>query len=666
MGKRLMRFRRTLELTHLESRLAPALATWDGGGANNLWSTPQNWVGDVAPNPGDDLVFPEGTLRSFTANDFAPGTSFGQIRLTGVSYQISGNAITLSNGIAANIPIINGSNLNPVLSVDLTLAAPQSFTVDAASIGVVLSGAINLNGNNLTATTGLTISGPISGAGSLTVTGNSDLFLTGSNTFTGPTNILGGNILFNGSQTGSVNATGGLVTGAGSIGALEVSNGAGLHPFNGQPNLTPPAFQLTTGNLAIDPATGSAPAGSLTVRVLGVGSAGLPADRIVVHGSVRLGGQLVVHDSGYHIVFPLNLGTVVIIDNDGSDPVQGTFAGLPEGAIIRNVTNKVARISYHGGDGNDVTLTILDEAYPSHAVGVGAGGLPLVNTYFNDGVLAQSFFAYDTSFRGGVRVAVGDVVGGDFPEIVTAPGPGGPPLIRVFDGHSGALIEQFLAYDARFTGGVFLAIGDTNGNGQREIITGAGPGGGPHVRVFENERVIREFMAYDVNFRGGVTVAAGFVTPDNQSEIITGAGQGGGPHVKVFNGFTGALISQFMAYETTFTGGIYVAAADINLDGIAEVVTGTGVGGGPLVRVFNSTSGSRMANFFAYDPNFRGGVTVAAQPIISPFNAIAILTGPGPGGGPHVELWTLANNTATLARSFFAFDPAFLGGVFVG
>ena len=40
---------RRLNLTRLESRLAPANAIWDGGGTDNLWSTAANWVGDVAP-----------------------------------------------------------------------------------------------------------------------------------------------------------------------------------------------------------------------------------------------------------------------------------------------------------------------------------------------------------------------------------------------------------------------------------------------------------------------------------------------------------------------------------------------------------------------------------------------------------------------------------------
>ena len=45
---------------------------------------------------------------------------------------------------------------------------------------------------------------------------------------------------------------------------------------------------------------------------------------------------------------------------------------------------------------------------------------------------------------------------------------------------------------------------------------------------------------------------------------------------------------------------------------------------------------------------------------------VTLETGAGPGGGPHVKTWQVANGVATLQQSFFAFDPAFLGGVFVG
>src|SRR5205814_6137072 len=116
------------------------------------------------------------------------------------------------------------------------------------------------------------------------------------------------------------------------------------------------------------------------------------------------------------------------------------------------------------------------------------------------------------------------------------------------------------------------------------------------------------------------------------------------------------------AYDAAFRGGVYVAAGDVDGDGKADVVTGTGVGGGPFVRAFSGATGAALASFFAYDSSFRGGATVAAADLDGDGRA-EIVTGAGPGGGPHVRSF---RPDGTAALGFFAFDPSFLGGGFVG
>src|SRR5262249_38144808 len=110
---------------------------------------------------------------------------------------------------------------------------------------------------------------------------------------------------------------------------------------------------------------------------------------------------------------------------------------------------------------------------PLIAVGADAGGGPEVKAYDGvTGALRLDFYAYEPTFGGGVRVAVGDYNGDGVLDVITAPGAGRAPEVRVFDGQSGAEIAHFNAYDSHFLGGVFVAAADMNGDNKADIITG--------------------------------------------------------------------------------------------------------------------------------------------------------------------------------------------------
>ena len=152
------------------------------------------------------------------------------------------------------------------------------------------------------------------------------------------------------------------------------------------------------------------------------------------------------------------------------------------------------------------------------------------------------------------------------------------------------------------------------GVSRRSITVTSDDSGGPPIvtiRDATTNAVKSSFNAYDPRFTGGVRVAVGYVNGDTIPDIITGAGPGGGPHLRIFDGATGLVIREFMAYETTFTGGIYVATGDVNGDGFDDIITGTGVGGGPLVKVFSGANGQLLQSFYAYGAAFRGVPAVA-------------------------------------------------------
>ncbi|NNB88540.1 hypothetical protein HPC50_16535 [Corallococcus exiguus] len=182
---------------------------------------------------------------------------------------------------------------------------------------------------------------------------------------------------------------------------------------------------------------------------------------------------------------------------------------------------------------------------PLYATGAGPGGGPAVKTFDpNSNTNWVSFYAYESSMSVGVEMATGRVTTNWRPDAVTGTSEGGGPLVRVFDVNTGSVLREFFAYDSNFRGGVFVTTGDVDGDGFDEIITAPGRGMGPLVRVWKavgTPTLINEFWAYDPGFTGGVRLGAGDVTRDNVSEIVTIPGPGGGPHVRVFNRWGGEV-----------------------------------------------------------------------------------------------------------------------------
>jgi hypothetical protein len=308
----------------------------------------------------------------------------------------------------------------------------------------------------------------------------------------------------------------------------------------------------------------------------------------------------------------------------------------------------------------------------------GPGAPPVILVYdAQSGQLKFTIQAFDSSFTGGVRVAVGDVNHDGIPDIIAAQGPGGNGLIHVYSGATGQLLAgplgSFQPFGPGYHGGINVAAGDVNGDGYANVIVGQDQGGQPEVKVYsgKNGSVLDDFLAYKSTFSGGVTLAAADLNHTGKADIIVGLGPGGPPLVQVFAGNQGGnphvpLLS-FDAFDPTFTGGVFVAAGDIQNTGFPKIIVGEGAGGKPLVHVYDGRSGALQQSFLAFDPFFTGGVRVAVADVTGSGRS-DIITGAGPSaqGGPQEGplVRGFDGRTLRIVDPFFATNPSFEGGEF--
>jgi autotransporter-associated beta strand protein len=232
---------------------------------------------------------------------------------------IEGNGLIQLSALGANQKLITGSNdLSTTFSGTITdLDAPRS-------------------------------------SGSLEKIGNGTLTLSGANTYDGGTTIEGGNLLIN-NRTGSATGRGLVQVNAGGLGgrgtiagAVVVGEGSGLRAAlvprrrGGKPDTLTIQSQLTFNSDGIYRCK--------------LNTKGGTASKVVANGVVINAAQFSLLDC---CGLSLNPGTVLtVIDNTSADPISGTFSNLPDGGTITAGSNTF-QADYEGGDGNDLTLTVV-------------------------------------------------------------------------------------------------------------------------------------------------------------------------------------------------------------------------------------------------------------------------------------------------------------------
>ena len=653
------------------------LTIGDGIGANGTAIVQLAQSTEISDGSGV-TIFSDGTLDLNGKNDAIGGMNFiGGLAKTGIgSLLINGDIIVSDSPTTAVISGKLGLNGATRFITVADGAAATDFQIDA----VVSNG-------------GLLKKGP------------GHMVLTGNNTYAGPTMIDAGTLTVTGANpSAAVSLNGGTLAGSGTVGTIS-SIGGKIAP---KPGLTP----LSASATALNGAT-------FVESILGSST----YSRLSVTGTVNLTGSTLDATLGFASATG---NQFTVIDNDLADAVVGTFNGMPEGTtLVRN--GRTLKISYVGGTGNDVVLTdvtsvpVVPPAVPpavppsvppsvppavptSQSVLVGglANGSARVFNPTNGQFQPDSTPTFFPGTALTVRTATADVTGDGVADFIGATGPGGVSGITVIDGKTGNTLASFQPFESSFTGGLYVAAADLDGDGRAEVVVTPDQGGGPIVAIYrgsqlaagiggEAAQLVRFSGIEDPAFRGGARVALGDVNGDGTTDLVVAAGFGGGPRMAIFNGkdvSAGSptpkkLVPDFFAYEADLRNGAFVAAGDINGDGAAELAFGGGPGGAPRVRVFDGRSllkagafgnvdeiagKAQLANFFAGGDTPRGGVRLSLKDANGDGKA-DLVAGSGEGELSRVRTYDsqkVLSGDANPSQEIDPFGGVLLNGVFVG
>lgn len=480
--------------------------TWSGGGADNLWTTADNWVGATAPTAGNALFF-GGTTRLATENNFAANTSFAGITFNSDAgeFVLSGNRITLDGNLTNNAASVQTVQLDMILDSTRTVAGSGNITlagVLSGDGGLTKSGSgiLTLAGSTANAYDGLTTvsggtlrlgktAGVIAVPGNLVISGGGVMFNTDNQiasdavvTMSGAASAFNGtgfnaNFRAQNETIGSLIVTGGSFnTGSGGTG-WNVTGAASFTGGAGDNNTRFIAHSQSTtrfGSLSLTNMTGTAgdvPTRANTFTVYGsvvpkqssifVGSGGLTLNNSVLN--LRRGSA--ANSPGSRLVLDGNVTTTGTLPSAISEDIAGgTFGAIA--VELSSTPGDVTREFNIGGGGADLTIGVPVTNGAASSAGItkiGAGTLTLsaVNTY--TGL---------TTVLGGTLAVTGSLAKNTSADVLVA------SAGTTFDGTEPAIVRS-VAGGAPFADLGSQIIGDRLFDTRADLLAGTNQGGDP-------------------------------------------------------------------------------------------------------------------------------------------------------------------------------------------
>ena len=253
----------------------------------------------------------------------------------------------------------------------------------------------------------------------------------------------------------------------------------------------------------------------------------------------------------------------------------------------------------------------------------GTGALPLltVRSGVDNSVITAPFNVFESSFTGGMYVTVEDLNNDGFADVIVTPDQSGGPVVAIYDGSklstglsgdAAQIVRFFGIDDPNFRGGARVAAGDVDGDGFADMVVSAGFSGGPRVALFNGKQIITrvgeisgsggrpdqsfrlrpDFFVFENTLRNGAFVAVGDLNGDGFSDLIFGGGPGGGPRVRAVDGKAtlaltsltslddippaGVQLNNYFAGSPDTRGGVRLTTRDIDGDDLADIVAGSG------------------------------------------------------------------------------------------